>query len=244
MFLLKISLKILIYTQKITDSTMKYLKKYNMYIKENNIEDSLDADTEGQIYSSIEMMMRPEDDSLTLSEIIDIANENGVDEETVMWIMNRYLADRAVEFKDELKDEIEYLLKELSEDERENITWSEFKSKFDDNLLMDLVLSYTDEQIKAEFDKQTKDPNQLSLSLEGFKKYQKEDGTKVTQHVEIKKRKSFGIGDKVDYKGKEYKIHSFPEEKNKVNLRKYRKDGKLDSRDRGYYVEITDIKKI
>ena len=49
----------------------------------------------------------------------------------------------------------------------------------------------------------------------------------------------------VVYKGKIYKIHSFPlldEDKKYVYLRKYRKDGLLDARDKGVRAKITEIK--
>ena len=139
---------------------MKHLKNFKNYITENT---QTDDPVETEIYNTIEMMMRPGDDTLSFSEINDIANENGVDEEKVLWIMNRYLMDRAEEYKDELKNEIEYYLKELSEERKENINWTEFKNEFLDDLKDGLVLDYTDEKIKEEFEKQTLDPNQLDL---------------------------------------------------------------------------------
>lgn len=54
----------------------------------------------------------------------------------------------------------------------------------------------------------------------------------------------FKVMDSVIYKGKEYKIHSFGyDAPDMVAIRKYRKDGKLDARDRGFYVNISSLTK-
>jgi len=145
---------------------MKHLKNFTNYIKENN---DIDISVDDEIYNSIEMMMRPGDNTLSFDEINDIANENGVDEEYVMWIMQRYLADRNDSYKDELKDSVKDCLDYLKNDEGidvEEISWLEFKKWFESSWINELVLSHTDEDIKKEFENQTKDPNQLKLPLE------------------------------------------------------------------------------
>jgi len=59
-----------------------------------------------------------------------------------------------------------------------------------------------------------------------------------------KTRKGFRLKQSVIYNGKDYKIHSFPVyEKDTAFLRKYRKDGKLDSRDTGVKAKITSLRK-
>lgn len=64
----------------------------------------------------------------------------------------------------------------------------------------------------------------------------KDDGTEVIKYNDVKSRYGYKIGDKVMYLGKEYKIHSFSIYDKDACLRKYKKDGKLDLRDRGVYV--------
>lgn len=63
----------------------------------------------------------------------------------------------------------------------------------------------------------------------------------VRHNWEIQNRGGFSVGQTVIYKGKTLKIHSFPGELEKVTLKKYRKDGKLDGRDKGYYTTINKI---
>jgi hypothetical protein len=76
------------------------------------------------------------------------------------------------------------------------------------------------------------------------KVYFKNDGTKVIEYIYPKTRKGFSIKDSVIYMGKEYNIHSFPiYEKDEVYLRKYKKNGLMDSRFKGITVKISDIKK-
>jgi len=65
----------------------------------------------------------------------------------------------------------------------------------------------------------------------------------IFKNTDIKTRKGFSVGQEVIYKGKKYKIHSFPQDVNRANLKKYKKDGSLDSRDKGWYALISDLKK-
>ena len=83
--------------------------------------------------------------------------------------MQRYLADRNDSNKDELKDAVKDCLDYLKNEEVvdiEEISWVEFKNWFESSWISELVLSHTDEEIKKEFENQTKDPNQLKLPLE------------------------------------------------------------------------------
>lgn len=52
---------------------------------------------------------------------------------------------------------------------------------------------------------------------------------------------NFSENDTVIYRGKTLKIHSFSVTPGMVNLKKYRKDGKIDGRDRGYYAKVSDL---
>ena len=152
------------YGKNIHERALKELKRRK---KNENFETETTVDD--QIYNTIEMMMRPGEDTLSYDEINDIANENSVDEEHVMWIMQRYLADRNDSNKDELKDAVKDCLDYLKNEEVvdiEEISWVEFKNWFESSWISELVLSHTDEEIKKEFENQTKDPNQLKLPLE------------------------------------------------------------------------------
>jgi hypothetical protein len=61
---------------------------------------------------------------------------------------------------------------------------------------------------------------------------------------ERKTRKGFSVKQSVIYKGCEYKIHSFPVYENDTAfLKKYRKDGFMDSRFKGVRVKISELKK-
>jgi hypothetical protein len=64
----------------------------------------------------------------------------------------------------------------------------------------------------------------------------------IFKNIDIKSRKGFRVGQSVVYKGKEYKIHSFPQDADRVTLKKYKKNGTLDSRDKGWYALISDLK--
>ena len=152
------------YGKNIHERALKELKRRK---KNENFETETTVDD--QIYNTIEMMMRPGEDTLSYDEINDIANENSVDEEHVLWIMQRYLADRNDSNKDELKDAVKDCLDYLKNEEVvdiEEISWVEFKNWFESSWISELVLSHTDEEIKKEFENQTKDPNQLKLPLE------------------------------------------------------------------------------
>lgn len=143
---------------------MNHLKSFENYIKENISE--MEESIEDQIYRDIQNMLRPSDNSLPMSEITDLANTYDVDEEKVAWILSKCLDDRMDSNKDELKEAVSECLKYLREDE--NIEEPDFNTFLEwfGSWSMGLEIEYTDEQIKIEFDKQTKDPNQMELSLE------------------------------------------------------------------------------
>lgn len=66
---------------------------------------------------------------------------------------------------------------------------------------------------------------------------------KTIKSKEVSTRKGFSVKQPVIYKGNEYKIHSFPVyEKDTAFLKKYRKDGFMDSRFRGIRVKISELK--
>ena len=67
--------------------------------------------------------------------------------------------------KNAVKDCLNYLKKEEGID-IEEISWLEFKNWFESSWMSELVLNHTNEDIKKEFENQTKDPNQLKLPLE------------------------------------------------------------------------------
>jgi hypothetical protein len=82
-----------------------------------------------------------------------------------------------------------------------------------------------------------------------MKKFKKgditKDGAKVIYvNPDIQTRKGFKVKQSVLYLGKEYKIHSFPREKDMVNLRKHKKDGTMDLRARALTIKISKITKI
>jgi len=67
---------------------------------------------------------------------------------------------------------------------------------------------------------------------------------KIIKSKEVETRKGFSVKQSVIYKGNEYKIHSFPVHGNDTAfLKKYKKDGFMDSRFKGVKVEISELKK-
>lgn len=118
-------------------------------------------DVAAEINSEIENMMRPSDDTLTYSELNDIANEYNVDVEEVIQMMGNYVMKRNSERQVELTDAVKEILNALSDHDEpqfKNVLqyWKQFN--YGDDLSW-----VTPEDLKAEFTKQTVDPNQLSL---------------------------------------------------------------------------------
>jgi hypothetical protein len=115
---------------------------------------------EQQVYDEIEMRMRPTDDSLPYSEINEIAEMYGMDFEGVLGIMQNFLINRAQEAEEDLEFGAQETLNSLHGQGNENPSFSEFLEKFNE---LENNYNHSVESIKAEFDRLTKDPNQLSL---------------------------------------------------------------------------------
>lgn len=113
-----------------------------------------------EIYAEIETRMRPTDQFLSVSEISEIADIYDVDFEAVLNIMQSYINDRAKTQAEDLSFAAQETLKSLHDEGNQNPTFSEFLQKFNE---FEHDYSYSTESIKSEFDKLTKDPNQLSL---------------------------------------------------------------------------------
>lgn len=119
---------------------------------------------EDQVWDEVEMRMRKTDDTLTFSEIMDIANTYGVDEEMVGEIMVNYVSDRQQRGEVELRDAIKEIIKE--DFKGEVPTFEELYKVFDEyNYSEDMVVEFSKAEIKKMFISMTTDPNQLSLEL-------------------------------------------------------------------------------
>ena len=166
-------------SQKITISELRTfiqkesLKLFNIYIlkeRKDTIENKLKVIAENEktinpeiyqeIYDEIEMMMRPEDYTLTYDELNDIANSNGMDFEDVLNIQQHYLKDRQKEEEKDLKNDAEDVLMYLHRKRIESPNFLEFAHEFNS---MEHVYSHSPEDIRAIFDKLTKDPKQLAM---------------------------------------------------------------------------------
>ena len=114
-----------------------------------------------EIYDEIEMRMRPTDYSLPHSELNEIAEMYGVDFEEVLNIMQSYLSNRVKEEADELNSTSIEALKELENEGNTNPSFNEFIVKL--NQISDFTYRHSPQDIQREFDKLTKNPNQISL---------------------------------------------------------------------------------
>jgi hypothetical protein len=148
---------------------MKYLKTFENY----KIQESFDLkdDNYRNVYLAIEMEMNPDDDTLTLNQLEDICINTLMKEPNqdsiayILNVMNDYLKKRDSEsnLPNTIKDCIKFLKDEKGE---ENLTFNEFYDWFEKGGWADSMLkTYTKNQVKFEFDKLTKNPNQLELPL-------------------------------------------------------------------------------
>lgn len=136
-------------------------------LKENVEEESSISQ---EIYDEIDMRMRPTDSRLPFDEIVDIANEYGVDEETVANIMVQYTIDRENTRTKEFKEAIAYIIQHSFDGVAPD--FNSFYQAFEE---FDYVNAFnTNPQETREFyDMVTKDPAQLSLDLQEAKKAKK-----------------------------------------------------------------------
>lgn len=127
-----------------------------------------ETSTEQEVYDEIEMRMRPTDSRLPYDEIIDIANEYGMDEESVAQIMFQYVTKREQDKEEELKQTIHYIINQDFGGEAPG-----FKTFYATFVNYDESTNYVPSQVQQMYDKLTKDPSQLSLDLQEAKKDKK-----------------------------------------------------------------------
>jgi len=152
---------------------MKYLKIFEEF--------ESDKDKYNDVYGEIDMRMRPEDKSLSMSDMEDICTSvlgMEPDEGCLSFINNvmfDYLKKRDEESKGELETSVKDCINFFKEDDgkhshitdADELDFEEFYDWFTKGgWVYDLVKSYSKEEVKAEFDKQTKDPNQMKLPLD------------------------------------------------------------------------------
>lgn len=132
-------------------------------------------DDYNEVYAEIEMRMRPSDNSLPYTELEEIVISclmTEPDEQSMIYVnnvMQDYLTKREEDNKDELSDEVRDCLKEFKEDHGippDELSFTEFYDWFDKGGWIDsMVKEYSKEQIKKEFERQTKNPMQMTLPL-------------------------------------------------------------------------------
>ncbi len=154
------------FKQFVVDET-KRLYKINLFREERkSLRENLETETsiEQEVYDEIEMRMRPTDSRLPYDEIVDIANEYGMDEENVAQIMFQYVAKREQEKEEELKQTIHYIINQDFGGEA-----PDFKTFYSIFVNYDESANYETNQVQQMYDKLTKDPSQLSLFERVFK---------------------------------------------------------------------------
>lgn len=139
-------------------------------LKENVEEESSISQ---EIYDEIDMRMRPTDSRLPFDEIVDIANEYGVDEETVANIMVQYTIDRENTRTKEFKEVIAYIIQHSFD----GVT-PDFNSFYQTFEEFDYVnaLNTNPQETREFYDIVTKDPAQLTLFENIIKNTLKEIG--------------------------------------------------------------------
>jgi hypothetical protein len=144
-------------------------KKVNLNEFKNFIKKIIKEDfNRDKIYYDIESLMRPSDNTLTSSEINDIANNNGVNIETVVEIMQSYLIDR----NKERKSDLEYWVKDCLNKLDRTIAndWGDFYDEWLRGGYANDLEWASEEDVKAEYDRLTTDSNQLEMPLNENKK--------------------------------------------------------------------------
>lgn len=136
------------------------IKLYVNYLLEKESTDVSESSLADEVYAEIETRMRPTDQFLSISEISEIADIYDVDYEEVLNIMQAYVMDRNKAQQEDLIFDIKEILRTLEEEGNQNPSFSEFFQKFKE---FEHDYPYSAESVRAEFDKLTKDPNQLSL---------------------------------------------------------------------------------
>ena len=141
-----------------------------------------DKDKYDEVYAEIDMRMRPDENTLSMNDIEDICTSVLMmepDEGCLSFINNvmfDYLKKRDEESEGELPTSVKDCINFFKEDDdnrhshitdADELSFKEFYDWFTKGAWEDdLVKRYSKEEIKAEFDKQTKDPNQMKLPLD------------------------------------------------------------------------------
>lgn len=122
------------------------------------ISESIQPNSNQEVYDEIEMRMRPTDDSLPYSELMDISNEYNVDFEDVIQIMSDYLNDRNSSKKEDLENTIKYIIDTTFEGSAPSFEefLEEFKNEGD-------FRKYDLEEVRKKYKELTEDPNQMSM---------------------------------------------------------------------------------
>lgn len=122
------------------------------------ISESIQPNSSQEVYDEIEMRMRPTDDSLPYSELMDISNEYNIDFEDVIQIMSDYLNDRNSNKKEDLENTIKYIIDNTFEGSAPK--FGEFLEEFKNE---DDFRKYDLEEVRKKYKELTEDPNQMSM---------------------------------------------------------------------------------
>jgi len=179
----------------------KRLYRINLFReKRKSLRENLETQTsiEQEVYDEIEMRMRPTDSRLPYDEIVDIANEYGMDEENVAQIMFQYVAKREQEKEEDLKQTIHYIInQDLGGEAPDFKTFYSIFVNYDDSS------NYVISQVQQMYDKLTKDPAQLSLDLQEAKKTKKTKKNNKDHTWSKSKEQCPVCGSKSNYTGPE-----------------------------------------
>lgn len=163
------------FKQFVIAEAKKLYKIHSFRDERKKLRENLEAETskEQEIYDEIDMRMRVDDSTLPFDEIVDIANEYGVDEETVANIMVQYTTDREKTRTKEFKEVIAYIIQHSFDGVAPD--FNSFYQAFEE---FDYVNAFNTnpQETKMFYDLATKDPAQLALFENIIKNTLKEIG--------------------------------------------------------------------